>query len=404
MNNIFRKLLAVALPLFVVALGIAVFVGMVKTKPTPKKKEKVNLATLVNVESLSSETSNVSIHASGIVQPSREIILQSQVAGRLTWLNPQLVPGGYVAKGDTLVKLDARDYQLNIRAQQSNLERARLELELEKGRQRVAEREFELFDEEVPTSDLGKRLALRKPQMENAKASIQTAQSQIALMRLNLSRTSLEAPFNATVQSEAVDVGQLVQPQNQLARLIGTDTFWVQTAIPLDRVQWISIPGVNGAEGSSAIVKQKMGDQSIERKGKVVRLLGDVDQAGQMARVLVEVEDPFNLASDTEPRGMPLLIGSFVDVEISGREVNNVVKVPRVALRGEDEAWIYADGTLHIRKLQISWRAPDHVLVSGGVQAGESIITSRVSTPVEGMKLRLPQQATAVLQEGKGDE
>ncbi len=395
--NILKKILAVLLPLVVLGAGFGVFKWMKETRPVAGKKEAVKTAPLVRVTQVEAVTRPAQVVAKGVVRPARQVMLQSQVSGRLLWHHAQLVPGGLVQAEETLVRLDGRDYQLNIASQQAALKQAEQGLDLERGRQTVAEKELALFGDEVPTTAEGKALVLREPQLESAKASVESARSNIALSRLNLSRTTLKAPFNALVQAESVELGQLVQPQTQLATLVGTDTFWVQAAVPLAEVEWIRIPGVNGASGSPVEVVQRLGSQEVRRQGRVLRLTGEVDEAGQMAQVLVEVDDPLNLKGGAGESKLPLLLGSFVEVRIQGAELQNVVKVPREAVRGGGSAWVYVDGKLEIRELEVAWREPDVVLVRGGLKAGEQLITSRLATPVHGMDVRAPAEETAAL-------
>lgn len=392
--KVFRKILAVLLPILVLVAGFGVFRWMKETRPVAQKKEATHTAPLVRVESVESVTRPAVVVAKGLVRPARQVMLQSQVPGRLEWHHAQLVPGGLVKEGEVLVKLDGRDYQLNIAAQQASLKQAEMNLELEQGRRTVAEKEFALFGGEMPTTEEGRSLLLRAPQLESAEAGVAGVRSTIAQNRLNLSRGTLQAPFNAMVQVESVELGQLVQPATQLATLVGTDTFWVQVSVPLADVEWISIPGVNAAEGSPVEVVQRMGSEEVRRAGRVLRLTGEVDPAGQMAQVLVEVDDPLNLrwASEGAAPGLPMLLGSLVDVRVQGRELRDVVKVPRSAVRGSDEVWVYSGGKLEIRRLEVAWREADVVLVRGGLKAGEQLVMSRLAAPVEGMELRLPEE------------
>ncbi len=69
--------------------------------------------------------------------------------------------------------------------------------------------------------------------------------------------------------------------------------------------------------------------------------------------------------------------------------------LPRSALREESKVWIYQDGLLEIRPVTVVWRDADTVYLSGGVSPGERIVTTDIATPVEGMKLRLPDQDQA---------
>ena len=95
-----------------------------------------------------------------------------------------------------------------------------------------------------------------------------------------------------------------------------------------------------------------------------------------MARVLVSIEDPLDDGS-----GLPLLLGSFVDVAVAAAPIERAVKVPRAALRGGNAVFVMNDDDLlEIRTVQIGWTEPDVVLVTGGLGPRERVVVSRIPT------------------------
>jgi hypothetical protein len=160
----------------------------------------------------------------------------------------------------------------------------------------------------------------------------------------------------------------------------------------LDRLKWIRIPRRAGDSGSEArVIYGNDGEGTSVRKGRVVKLLGDLAEDGRMARVLVLVKDPLGLAAK-EPKPSPLLIGEYVRVEIEGPEIRDVFKIPRTALRDNAKIWIAGDDdTLHIRAVEVLWRGPEDVLVRDGLKNQDRLIVSDIATPVEGMGVRIGQ-------------
>ncbi len=323
-------------------------------------------------------------------------MLSPEVPGKITWVSDELVPGGRIDEGTRLLRLDGRDYRLALQSRSADVNRANLELQLEQRRQAIAEREWEGFSQEdAPAggtgeaSESGRALALRQPQLENAEVSVEAARSAAQQARLNLQRTTIRAPFNAMVLSEAVDVGQYVAPGGQLATLVGTDEAWVQVSMPVEALPSIHFPERDG-EGSPARVSFDVGGQEVVREGRVLRLLPDLDASGGMARVLVAIDDPFAMDREGEdaPK-VPLLLGSFVTVDIDVPPLSDVVEVPRLAVREGNQVYVMNDqDQLEVRELQVVWGRPESVLVREGVADGERVITSRVPTPVDGMALR----------------
>ena len=118
-------------------------------------------------------------------------------------------------------------------------------------------------------------------------------------------------------------------------------------------------------------------------------MLGDLAAQGRMARVLIEVKDPLGLDGSLKDR-KPLLIGDYVRVEIQGRKLDQVFKIPRTALRDNSHIWIADDSqTLKIRKVHPVWRDADIVLLQNDLLQGEQLIVSDLPAAVEGMPVQV---------------
>lgn len=381
-------------PLFKVApialvLGVSVYGAywMVQHRPAPVRVVTEVKPTLVEVVTARRGAEPVRVSVMGTVIPARTVALMPQVSGRVIEQSPNLVPGGRVREGEILARIDPRDYELLVEQQKAQVERAQYELKMEEGRQVVAQREWSLMDPALPKPEANTDLALRRPQLKAAQAGLAAAQSALQMAQLNLERTVLYAPFDALVQEESVEIGQFLSPPARAATLAGTRQFWVQVSVPVDKLDYIQIPDVNGAAGSKAVVTHATGSETrTVREGRVIRLLRDLDPTGRMARVIVAVDDPLAL-QDAARR--PILLGAYVHVDIEGTPMQDVCVVPRAALREGDEVWVMdANDQLAVRKVEIVWRREDAVLVRSGIESGDRIVTNRLSTPIPGMKLR----------------
>ncbi len=393
----------VPLPIAVLMIAAGGAGYVIVTKPPPERKETETLATLVEVEAATTGTYPVHVPAMAMVTPSRTVVIRPEVAGRIIEPCPQLVPGGLCKEGAVLARIDPRDYALAVEQAAADVAQARSQLELEKGRGEIARREWALLESDLAKSAATQELALRKPQLASAKARFDSAQSRLAFAKLNLERTTIRTPFNAVVTEERAELGQLVDRSMNLATLVGTDAFWLRVSIPLDRLRFVVVPGADGEGGSTArvILTTRQGGET-ERQARVVRLLSDTDPRSRMARLLLEVKDPLGLE---KPGRTPLLAGSRVRVEIEGRVLENVVRLPRTALREGGMVWIMDDeDRLEMRKLKVIWYEKDHVLAEPrgeddtGVRAGERVVLGLIATPVPGMALRLEE-----LEEKDGD-
>lgn len=378
----------VALGLLGASLGI--FRWLVATKPAPAKEDDRQVATPVEVLPVTPRRDRIDVVASGTVRPARQVVIAAEVGGKVLWMSPELVPGGRFKAGQPVVRLDGRDYRLALEQQSAAVRMAQTELAVEESRKRLAEKEWQMLGEKPPEPG---SLALREPFLETAKAGVKAAQSNMRRTELAIARTGVTAPWNAVVLTVNIEVGHIVAPGVPLAVLVGTDAYWVEVAIPVDRLAWIDVPGIDGAKtGAAARIVYQLGDKTVERAGKIVRLAGDVDPVGRMARLIVEIPDP--VAADQPP----LLLNSFVEIHLAGDHVDDIYELPRTALRDDGQVWIArADNTLHMQQVDLIWRRPSSVVVRG-LTSGDRVITSPVPGATEGMAVRVveaPARKTA---------
>lgn len=358
---------------------------LVQSAETAEKDPPPVVAPLVEVITVQQATLAARVVGTGVVEPEREVTLSAEVSGRLTKVADSLVVGGRVKKGDFIAKIDGRTYDLSVRQQNSQVAKARSDLELEKGKGAVAEREWDLLG-----GDVSKRkrsaLALREPQLEAAQVALESAKASLDRAKFDRSRTRVVAPFNATITREAVEVGAYMAPGAQVATLIGTDAFRVRVSLPIEDLALIDVPGLHGKTGSTAHILQELGSRTIERKGTVIRLVGELDADSRTAQVLVQVKDPL----DPPDGELPLLPGAFVRVEIDGKRAQDVSPVPRTALTEGSRVWVVAeDDTISPRELTIAWSDGETVFASAGVKDGERLMVTDLPTLAKGMAVRV---------------
>jgi RND family efflux transporter MFP subunit len=386
-----RKTLRRLLPLIIIAAGILGAWWLIANRPRAPREQVESVPPLAQVVEAKRSTERVTVVAMGTVVPAKRVVLQPEVSGRIVAQSPQLLPGGLFDKGAVILQIDPRDYETAVKQQEAAVEQARLEVQLEKGRQVIAEREWKLLEDDISLDQASQELALRKPQQKNAKATLEAAESALEQARLQLERTTVYAPFNGVVQEEFVDEGQLVSPQTQLATLIGTDRFWVQVSIPVDRLGWLAFSGTEGSRESSVrVIQEVTGEVSIERPARLVRLLGDLDPVGRMARVLVEIDDPLGLNAKKNPTRIPLMLGAYVRVEIEGRMAEEVFSLPRTAIREGDQVWIAdKEDRLAAKPVEVFWRSKETVLIRNGLREGDRVVTNTIPLPIPNMRLRV---------------
>jgi RND family efflux transporter MFP subunit len=375
-----RRMLVFVLCLMIVAAGLVLAEYIKKTAPKAQRRPPDRNIPRVETMALFPGDHQVVVSAMGTVAPAREMTLKSRVSGQVQSVHPEFVAGGIVVRGQRLIKIDPQDYQLALARKESEVINSQYELKVELGFQDVARREWSLLNKGTPADAADEELALRKPHLAKARSDLAAAQAELEQAKLNLARTDITAPFNAIIQETYVEIGSQVSTQDALADLVGTDEYWIRVALPVDRLRWIRLPSNRPETGALAVVHFR----GYKRDGHVIRLLGDLEPQGRMARIMVSVVDP--LGRGDRESGQPLLIGEYVRVEIQGETLTDVYRIPRSGLRDNNTIWLVAaDETLQIKPVDMAWSDDRHVLIRDRIAPGDRLVVSDLAAPVDGM-------------------
>ncbi|MEM7011303.1 MAG: HlyD family efflux transporter periplasmic adaptor subunit, partial [Verrucomicrobiota bacterium] len=226
------------------AAGAAWF--FLKTSPTTTPKEEGGGAKkVVQVIELSPSNERIVVTSWGSVVPAQEVSIRPQVSGRVIELNDALVLGGRIDAGQQLLEIDPADYEHAHTEKEADLEDAKFELEVERGQQAIAKREWEQLRADIPDADANPSLALREPHLRKAEAMVAKAMNAVARAKLDIDRTKLHAPFNCMIVAESVEIGQLIENGNDVCQIVGTDAFCIRATLPFSDLKRIQLPDGN---------------------------------------------------------------------------------------------------------------------------------------------------------------
>ena len=372
----------------IVLLAAGIIATIYMTEPKVQRSDaSKRTAMLVEVTGVEQGTFRPEIAAMGEVRPELEIELSPRVGGELIMISDSFTPGGYVEKGEVLLQIDPADFEANLQQRQSELLQAQANLDLELGRQDLAQRDYKALEGTI--SSEYKTLVLREPQLNTARAAVEAAQVAVRRAELDLERTRIHAPFAAHIISREANVGSQVAPGEPLGRLVGIERYWVEAAVPVASLQWMDFPADEGRAGSAARIRNRAAwPEDTFREGQVHSLIGALEDQTRLARVLLSVADP--LAHDPASAGQPpLMMGSYVEARIEGRPIENVIRMNRDYLRQRDTVWTMDEGVLRIREADIVFRDQDHVYIRSGLNADDQVVTTNLATVIEGAPLRL---------------
>lgn len=377
------------IPLWVLLLGIIIATLFVSNPDEAKKKPVIeDKGFLVETAKIKLGDYPITVEAMGQITPAMEITLKPQVSGEIITASNEFVPGGFFESGEEILTIDPKDYQIAKQKQQAILQQAEADFRLEMGRQTVAKNELEILAKSTGKKLDNPDLALRAPQLLQAKAELDKAKSDLKVANLNLERTMINAPFNAIITGRSATIGDKVTPQTSIATLVSTDEYWVKISVPVNSLQWLEIPKGTG-DYNLSFAKVIMDGGRGTREGFLLRMTGTVDTKSRLADMLVAIPDPL-LLNIKEPREneIPLILGDYVKVELEGKKLKQVARIPSGWVRDGNIVWIMKNNRMYFTRVNILYEDRNYAYIDSGLENGDVVVTSDVPVPVEGMKVR----------------
>lgn len=385
-------LLSILLTLLILSIALYFSYQWLNDRPKAYKHrmagEIKNETTLVEVIYLKPVDISAHIKSYGTVIPYRSQTLASRVSSQIITLSKDLIPGSIVKKGELLVTLDPTDYELILKEKEASVANAKLTLQTELENQKSAQYDFSIFKQNVTPEQ--KEYLLRYPHIKAAKANLKSQEASYEKAKSDLKRCKIYAPFDAVVLDVAVAAGDTVSSSKTLATLAKTEAFWIKVALSPAKLKGIDIPNYNAKNGSNATIRHDFWDQNtLSLNGKVQSIEKVLDEKSKMAYLLIRVNDPLLLTTHQKHQ-KPLLLNGFVSIDIEGKRMCNVLRIPLNVLHHNDTVWILQENhTLHIQKVTKVWQDEKYVyLPAKTLKANESLITTFLETPIEGMPLR----------------
>ncbi len=323
------------------------------------------------------QTVNASIASQGVISPESALTLLSELNSKVDWISPSMETGASFSKGDTLLILDKRDYELALIMAESNVLNAEVNLEREKAESDLASKEWKRVG-----AGAGSDLALRKPQLAQAKATLAAAQATLERAQRNLKRTVFIAPFDGRVRTKNVDPGATTFPGTALGNIYATESFEVRLPIADQDVPFTGLDfnGRQIPEDKQLDVKFSLGNSNL--KGKVVRAEAEVDPMTRMLSIVARIDNTPSISSSN-----PIAVGQFVQATIYGIEIPEIVVLPRTAVRDEGVWVVDTSMILYNRPVDVLRYENEFALIGEGIEPGDRLLTSRLSSLVNGLKV-----------------
>ena len=376
-----RGFLVFAAPLAVLlVVGIGGFMALMATMAKPEEKNQAPRPPAIQFAVAHARPTTISINVQGETRPRVEATLASQVAGRIVWASPAFVEGGSFREGDVLARIDAADYQLAVVRARSQVAQSEEGLAREEAEAELARQDWQALGHGDPPP-----LAVRAPQLAQARAALAAAQAALRSAELDLSRASIRAPFTGRVRERRANIGDYVGPGSPVALMFSTETMEIRVPLTDSDLASMRIPvgftATAASPGPMAHVTNVIGGRLLTWEGRLVRTEASVDARTRLVYGVVEVRNPFAATN-----AAPLAPGMFVSARLEGSGRETLVAAPRSALKRNEYVYVVRpNNTIDVRQVHAAQTTADEVLFREGIADGERVVVSVLTSPRQGM-------------------
>ena len=374
-------------------------------RPATIIEEPARTIVTVDVTEVVKQSLRIPIQAQGTVTPLQETSVMSEVNGRIIEVSPSFIVGGFVSKDDVLLRIDPRDYETNLLRAEASVKSAQSNLAQETGRAKVAEQEWKKTVRTKQRTQASKDLYLRKPQLDQALAQMLAAQADLNTARDNLERTSIRAPYDALIRTKHSELGQFVAAGTPLADLFSVEYAEVRLPIPQNKLDYLDLPELGTVQNGSPVdLYTEVGGQVKHWNAYLHHTEGVFDARSRVLFSVARIEDPYGFQ---HPHPEPLRIGTFVNASIQGKELVDIVRLPRYIIRAGNNVWVIDEtGLLRTRNVTLLRTGGDFVYVSAGLNDGELVSLTTLDNSFEGAEVRIESQipSNMVDQAGRPEE
>ena len=374
-------------------------------RPATIIEEPVRTIVTVDVTEVVKQNLRIPIQAQGTVTPLQETSVMSEVNGRIIEVSPSFIVGGFVSKDDVLLRIDPRNYKTSLLRAEASVKSAQSNLAQETGRAKVAEQEWKKTPRGKQRTQASKDLYLRKPQLDQALAQMLAAQADLNTARDNLERTSIRAPYDALIRTKHSELGQFVAAGTPLVDIFSVEYAQVRLPIPQNKLEYLELPELGTMQNGSPVdLYTEVGGQVKHWNAYLHHTEGVFDARSRVLFNVVRIKDPYGLQY---PHAEPLRIGTFVNARIEGKELFDIVRLPRYIIRAGNNVWVIDEtGLLRTRSVTLLRTGGDFVYVSAGLNDGELVSLTTLDNSFEGAQVRIESQipSNMVDQAGRPEE
>jgi membrane fusion protein (multidrug efflux system) len=286
------------------------------------------------------ESFSNSLAIAGTIEANEQVDIRSEVSGLVTEI--LFNEGSSVSKGKVLIKIN----DLELQAQLSQA------LTKQKLAQETEYRAGKLLEKE----------AISKEEYDVALSELRSLQSQTQLIRAQLAKTLIRAPFSGKIGLRTISAGEYITPSSNIARLVSTNPVKILFSIPEKYAGTIKL---------NTQISFTVAGSNTPYSGTVYAIEPGIDMSTRTLQLKAKASN----------NNGELLPGSFAKIDLPLSNVNDAILVPTESiipvLQGK-KVYISSNGKAKEVLVETGTRTDKSVLILSGLNIGDTVLTSGI--------------------------
>ncbi|OYU79242.1 MAG: efflux transporter periplasmic adaptor subunit [Flavobacterium sp. BFFFF1] len=303
----------------------------------PKGKNK---STTVNGIVIVPQTFNNNLSLSGSIEANEQVEIRSEVSGIVEGI--YFTEGASVRKGQVLFKVNDVELRAQLRQQET--------------------KENLASENERRAGLLLKKEAISQEEYDIARADFKSAQAQTQLIRAQIGKTSVRAPFSGKVGLRSISPGTYLTPDILVAKLVNISQLKITFSIPEKYAGQMKL---------NAPLTFTVAGSKAQYTAKVYAIEPEIAVATRTLQIRA-------IADNKDGKLLP---GTFADIELPLQQINDAIVIPSEAIvpvQDGKKVFTVQNGKAKENKVETETRTDKDVLILSGLKAGDTVLTSGV--------------------------
>ncbi len=438
-KSTFGIIIRTAICIFVLMIGVLGMATLASLKKPPADLALEERPIRVDVINVTPQDYPVTIKAYGNVKAQTSVPIAAEVSGRVVATHERLDVGEIIPVGEVLFEVEDRKYRTKVEEAKSlvsqfksNVVTLQKQYKVDNGRLGPAKRNLELtradyirtkklFEEsKVGTksgvemaekafniandsyTQLASKVDLYPIQIKESQTSLDTARIRLKQAETDLDRCKVRAPFTGRLAMVNVEKDAYISPGAPVVSIVDDSMLEVRVSIDSQNARkWLRFSENDYNENKSWFsrlepvackIRWTEMDQNFAWEGFLHRVV-KFDPLTRTITLAIRVS-----GDSVRPQGddwLPLVEGMFCEVEIPGRTLRSVYKLPRWAVSFHEEVYLVKDSRLKTQKVKVVRSEGDTAYVSNGLKPGDQVIVTRLMGPLENSLLDVTNEVDA---------